>query len=131
MTRQQERDEFVARLTRELPEIPPHVVASVARQLMRAETTLHRLAEAQCNGDWPADNGERKVIECTRCGSLWVPSVLKGKDRACPDCRTQDRVVKLCAEYGFVPQFQGDPRGAVLLLHRPGYDEQDRGIYVP
>lgn len=30
----------------------------VARKLLRYGTTLHRLAEAQCNGDWPY-NGDR------------------------------------------------------------------------
>lgn len=60
MTRQtrKDREEAVRNMTR-LGIAPGDQV-----RLLRLGQTLHRLAEAQCNGDWPADNGERKVREC-------------------------------------------------------------------
>lgn len=71
MSRQSDRDAFIATMTREGLDL------ATIRALLRAETTLHRLAEAQCNGDWPADNGERKTQECGRCEGLWAPSVMR------------------------------------------------------
>lgn len=104
-----------------------------ARKLTRYAMTLHRLAEAQCNGDWPCDNGVRPVAPCGRCELLWVHTVLKGKHNLCPDCRTEDLVTKALAPFpGIKPAFHGDPRGAVLRLHVPsGYDEGWGGVAVP
>lgn len=50
-----------------------------ARKILRYGTTLARLAVAQCNGDWPADNGERQIMACEECGQSWSPSVFTGK----------------------------------------------------
>jgi hypothetical protein len=126
MTRQREREEFVALMTQE------GVPLGVIRGLMRAGTTLHRLAEAACNGDWPADNGERKVEECPKCQGLWVPSTIKSN--GCPDCRAEAVVSALCAPHGLTPIFNGDPRGAVLKVKVPSGRTNDggrEGICVP
>jgi hypothetical protein len=137
-----DRDEFIGIIIREGGTV------TLARALMRAATTLQRLAEASCNGDWPADNGERKVAPCGKCRSLWVPSTLKTKAKLCPDCRTEERVKKLlfqanCDRYpgrdfrdeslpAWSASFNGDPRGAVLRVHVPsGRDESYDGVYVP
>lgn len=89
-----------------------------ARQLLRLGTTLHRLAEAQCNGDYPYDKG----CECPVVGhsilTRWVPpadeyiicseceqdvrKVVCRKGR-CPDCRAQDRVRRIVAEGPMLP----------------------------
>lgn len=155
MSRRQDRDQLIATLARELPDVQPFAIVDLARKLCRAGTTLQRLAEAQCNGDWPADNGERKVETCGRCESSWVRSTMSRRkvkaDTAgvttigegkkaffylCQDCRTQDRVTALLAEHGMVPRFDGDPRGPVLRVFRPGVSRQDidsgreRGIFV-
>lgn len=143
MSRMKDRDSLIAQLSRELPATSVYQITDLARKLMRAGSTLQRLAEAQCNGDWPADNGERKVVYCggaeqEGCGSMWAPSVLKGKGQRCPDCRTQANVSKLCAEYGVEAMFNGDPRGAVFLVIPPSYAERNanrdsfdrEGIYV-
>ncbi len=100
----------------------------VARKLLRYGTTLHRLAEAQCNGDWPADNGERDTVTCVRCECNWAMGTLKGGG-LCPDCRTSDAVKALLAEMNdarvlpsaatWRAKFQGDPRGAVLRIVAP------------
>jgi hypothetical protein len=123
--------------------VPYHV----ARKLLRYGATLHRLAEAQCNGDYPADNGERKVVACTRCESMWVRSSMvrdytapkiqrPGDDRAryipliCRDCRTEELIKKTCEEAGLIPEINGDPRGAVLTVKTPAMDEHERGIFI-
>ena len=84
-----------------------------ACKALRHGTTLQRLAEAQCNGDWPANNGERKVAECKRCQGMWVPSVLL-KGGLCPDCRCEDNAKALAEANGAKADIGGDPRGAVL-----------------
>ena len=94
-----------------------------ARKLLSIGATLHRLSEAVCNGDYPADNGERKVKACPKCESLWVPwTILKG---GCPDCRAQARAVKALEGTAFKPVFQGDPRGGVLMIHKVETPEAD------
>jgi hypothetical protein len=105
----------------------------LARKLMRAEATLHRLAEAQCNGDYPADNGERKVKPCPKCESMWVPSFFTVKG-ICRECSLSERIAKICKEYNIEPQFGGDPRGAVLIIKVPSGRTNDwgkTGIVVP
>jgi hypothetical protein len=117
---QRERDDFIARMSREGLSIDS------TRGLLRAATTLQRLAEAQCNGDWPADNGERKVVPCSRCDQMWVPSTLKGAPKLCEDCRTEDRAKRLLPD-GWSLQTQGDPRGYVLRVVPPSYAERNAG----
>lgn len=106
-----------------------------ATSLLRHAATLHRLAEAQCNGDYPADNGERKVEECPLCGSMWVPSTIKLT--GCPDCRAQSRVRVILNETPYEPEFSGDPRGCVVKIFHKSTEHKDREsgratpIYVP
>lgn len=123
MNNQRHRENFIARLAKH------NIRPDDARKLLRYARTLHRLAEAQCNGDWPCGNGERKVEPCAKCEGLWVPSVLKRHPYQkrtpkpllyCPDCRTKAHVRALCASLGIEPEFQGDPRGCVLKLRLPG-----------
>jgi hypothetical protein len=116
-----EREEFIRILERE------NVPQEVGRKVLRYSTTLTRLAVAQCNGDWPADNGERPTKACARCEALWAPSVLL-KGGLCPDCRAEDNVKALLAPFNIVPEFQGDPRGCVLKLRVPsGYNNSFGG----
>jgi hypothetical protein len=127
MTYQAEREDFLVKAVSEgLP-------IDVARLLLRHSNTLQRLAVAQCNGDWPADNGERKTVECEGCGSCWHPSVMKGTPKRCPDCRTTARVKAILPE-GFTAIMNGDPRGAVLKIAVPSGNTDDwgrEGICVP
>lgn len=125
--------------------IGPHI----ARALLRASTTLQRLAEAQCNGDYPADNGVRPVVECPTCGSSWVRASMRydthvvpvpGADRVliCPDCAVQRRV-RAVLPSTWKPYFQGDPRGPVLQIFPSDTSDTDiycgrassRAIYIP
>lgn len=114
-----------------------------ARVLLRAATTLHRLAEAQCNGDWPADHGSDWPTEACGgaeekgCGSYWHPSALKGKAKQCPDCRIEARVKAVLARQHrpeWEAIFNGDPRGAVLKVKVPSGRTDDwgrEGVCVP
>lgn len=85
-----------------------------ARRIARLASTLDRLNEAECNGDYPCDNGERKVIACSRCEAGYVPSHVRSG--LCDSCRAQDRVSKIAARYGATVTFNGDPRGYPLTL---------------
>lgn len=98
--------------------------------VLRDAAKLARLAEAQCSGDWPADNGERKVKECSRCKGLWAPYTLKLRG-LCEDCRTCDRITDRLT--GFAVDFAGDPRGFVVTVKVPTgrpapYDVREVGL---
>lgn len=136
MSYQRERDYFIA-------QVAPTLGVPNARALLACATTLQRLAEAQCNGDWPCDNGERKVTECPLCEGLWVPSQIQGSrllergEKACPDCRTEARAHQLVEGSPYRAVTQGDPRGAVLSLYERSASRESiengtaRRIYVP
>lgn len=121
MSNTKHREQTIATLSRH------GIPLDAIRKLFRYGATLHRLGEAQCNGDWPCDNGERKVSPCKRCESQYVRSVLL-KGGLCPDCRTEDLVTATCKEVGLVPVINGDPRGAVLLVTVPS--DPTREIYI-
>lgn len=129
------RDEF----TRKLLAAVPTATEAHARKLLRWGATYARLSEAECNGDWPAENGEGKRYECPKCQSGWrIRSAL----RECPSCRAERIIRETCESvggpqnagyYGFrdvwyiVAEFQGDPRGHTVRLQiagqpRDGYD---------
>lgn len=142
MTYSEQRDRFIAAVSAPIMvngAMIPGLHVDTARRLLRYATTLQRLSEAQCNGDYPADNGERKVEPCSKCGSLWVrSSMMKRKTGlVCKDCRTQELVTAALEGSGLEPFFQGDPRGAVLQLVPAGSKFEDvdcgriRGIAVP
>ena len=133
----------------------------IARRILRHANTIQRLSVAECNGDWPCDNGERAVKPCTRCEAGYVVSSMfrdhsapkvqgPGESRAwwiplvCPNCRAQERITALCATarttgeggvvYCFTPVFQGDPRGACVKLTVPSGKTDDwgrTGVCVP
>ena len=132
MTYQQERDQFLAQFARTFPTTPITVAAS----FLRLSTTLHRLAEAQCNGDWPCDNGQRPVKFCPLCEGGYVRSAIQGgplaklahalagdrgngHPKACPDCRAMAQAHSLVKRH--IPTYKaigyGDPRGCVLWLY--------------
>lgn len=93
--------------------------------LLRVAKTIERLAEAQCNGDFPADNGRRHVEEC-QCGQRWCPSVFKGKPNLCPDCRATLKAEALVKDSGLIAECSGDPRGYTLKLYPANSTRQQR-----
>lgn len=102
----------------------------LAGLLLRDAATLARLAEAQCNGDWPADNGEikREHVEastCANCGGLWRNLRFRNP-RVCDDCRAEARIrerMKPFAPQGIGVDFAGDPRGYVVVVWQAGGQE--------
>lgn len=150
-----EREDFIAQMQAE--GMPPEI----ARRILRHANTIQRLSAAECNGDYPCDNGERKVEWCARCEAGYVRSsmvrdhtnpVLDAKGLhalICPNCRAQDLIAQWCnkstvsaggtlwKEAGFppfVPVFSGDPRGACVKLRVPSGKTDDlarEGICVP
>ncbi len=70
MSYQAERERFIVRMTALGLDYPTVVT------LLRLAKTLNRLAVAQCNGDYPADNGERKTVVCPACEQAWSPAVM-------------------------------------------------------
>lgn len=97
------------------------------RGILRDARTLARLAEAQCNGDWPADNGDSRAVECQECGCYWrnLPNDGPGRasKRLCDDCRAAARInarIRPYAPQGIGVELAGDPRGYVVKVWGPG-----------
>ena len=123
-----QREEFVAIVTRGLPGVSPMVACDFARHLMRLGATYGRLQEAQCNGAYPFDNGERKVVPCggeesKGCGAYCVKGSLAGPDKRCPDCRTEANIRKAAERMGCGIEVQGDPRGHTVRVKLPDRTE--------
>jgi hypothetical protein len=100
-----------------------------AAKFLRYASTLHRLAEAQCNGDYPYEHGASAAPRggyrtCVQCEGQWFPSAVN-KAGICVDCRTATKVKALAAEYGYTAYVQGDPRGYVLRLYPAGTTADD------
>jgi hypothetical protein len=145
---QRERDEFIAKATKEGLEL------GLILKLLRYATTLHRLVEAQCDGDWPYngdcdrprcfcafdDRGhdeecleekaryDAKYMICPQCQATGVDKNAMRK-KVCPNCRTQELVERLLRQSRClaVAVFNGDPRGAVLRLSTLSYPYADNG----
>lgn len=152
MTYQAEREAFLLQMQAE------GMAPEIARRILRHANTIQRLSAAECNGDYPCDNGERKVEWCARCEAGYVRAAMFTLPRTdpavriCQSCHTQDLIVGWCAKAGdvsymtgaergfvtiagrFVPLFQGDPRGACVKLKVPSGKTDDHareGICVP
>jgi hypothetical protein len=127
MSYRHERDAFLLEVGRDLG-------LRTTTKLLRHANTLQRLAVAQCNGDYPCDNGKRKVMPCPLCESQYVPSQIRGgtlarfawRDHApadhkgttaCLDCRTDAAIRLLLHGSPYKAVTQGDPRGYVLRLY--------------
>lgn len=121
-----EREDFIAAVSKHGMDLDD------ARKLLRAGTTLQRLAELACSSeaadrdriDCPAVTGGPCLCEhWSGCGCPdrdaptlhhKVPRIRVQEDR------TERRVLKLMAAYpAMTTEFQGDPRGAVLRVTLP------------
>ena len=86
----------------------------MARKFARMAATHERLSEASCNGDWPCDNGERKVEFCVTCqGGMVRSKIVKG---VCETCRLEARIMEYADACGVIADLQGDPRGWTVKL---------------
>jgi hypothetical protein len=137
MSRQSEREEFVAVMTAE--GVPLYIL----RQVMSAGRTLQRLAELSCS----SEAADRDRVPCpkryrTEDGCLCrdygaydenattggvsdphgdVPRIAVREEQI------QRRLVALLERYKVTPIFQGDPRGAVVKLKVPSGRTNDWG----
>jgi len=100
MSRQSERDSFIlfGRSRRE----------SICRTLPTASCrNRSAVSRAACNGDWPADNGERKVRFGPRVRGGWVASSFR---KASAHLAAWTRFHQaLVAQDGFKVKVEGDP----------------------
>lgn len=151
MTYQRDRDEFLHIIQEE------GLAYSTATKLLRYSQTLHRLATAECNGDYPYNgdrdnylhgtsedpNGrkwqEKRYANCPNCESninksefRWSALGRQG-GKICVECRTRE-LVQAALPDGFKPVFSGDPRGCVLKIQVPSGKTNDwgrEGLCVP
>jgi len=120
-----DRDEFIVKMTKAGLDI------EAIRALLRLATTIQRLAVAQCNGDYPADNGQRETEACPTCERHWAPESLKkhsalGPGKHCEDCRAEARLPVLLEGTGWKAVTAGDPRGYTLKLYRADSTPENR-----
>ena len=133
MSKQSDRDQFIATMTREAPTMP----LSVVRTLMRHSATLTRLAELACS----SEAADRDRVRCTGAkGRRCLCDQTNGAEHetvpriAVQADRLEERVTALCAPHGIKPVFSGDPRGAVVKLKLPSGKTDDwggTGVCVP
>jgi hypothetical protein len=107
----------------------------IVRRVLRLAATIDRLAVAKCNGDWPADHGDKwPTIACSECGSFWHESAFRRRpaaeirraraagetvsDRICLDCYTE-RAIAAILPAGFTVITGGDPRGYTTKITVP------------
>lgn len=109
-TSKKDREEFVAVLTRECPAIDPVRVARIAGRIMRYGATMGRLAEEECNGDWPI----RKVNQ-----DEWRKLLDKRKLHAANGVLTACWELAANKELKIKPVFGSDPRGFTVKLLLP------------
>lgn len=116
--RQRAREEFLVTMHRE------GVPTDVSRKIMRHATTLHRIAEAECNGTFPANHDWSAADEDRPCPCLQCKA----------DRSATQSIRNLTKPYGVEPIFSGDPRGAVVKLKVTSGKTDDwgrEGICVP
>jgi hypothetical protein len=143
MSKQRDRDEFISIMAQE------HVPVDVARALLRAGASLHRLSEWECNGYGWEDHWKRRPCpnaadlgstDCDLCGRVAANpgathyEVTRGTLHLIRETKRLEALVRRhCAKHGLEPVFGGDPRGAVLLVKVPSGRTNDwgqRGVVV-
>lgn len=128
---QRERDEFIARMTRE------GLNLDITRALLRAATTLHRLAELACS----SEAADRDRIPCPasttdlrgRARKPSGPCICDRPDDGhediprirLQDWRTEQNLArKMPRDWAILTA--GDPRGYVLRVIPPSYAERNK-----
>jgi hypothetical protein len=141
MSYRKERDQFIVRMTTEgLP-------LDITQSLLRAATTLQRLAELSCSSE-AADrdriNCPRKTAEKLHYSTKRIEASVKLARRfpclcdrptegheTIPRIRLQEHRIeerlKATMPEGWMVDFQGDPRGYVLRVIPPSYAERNKG----
>jgi hypothetical protein len=111
----------------------PTATRADALRLLRWGRTYGRLAEAECNGDFPAEHPRRigQQAVCGGCGRTWSRFDFHGHPARCGVCRAERIIRETCEGFGWlrkdegpphctqwrvIPAFQGDPRGHTVRL---------------
>lgn len=128
MSYQRERDEFIARMTRE--GLPFDTVLT----LLRGATTLQRTAELACSSEAadrdrvPCPGAKSGKAEDCICG--FVPTA-DSEHESVPRIQVQDqrleRRLRAVMPVEWSISTQGDPRGYVLRVIPPSYAERNAG----
>jgi hypothetical protein len=138
-----DRETFIAELLKRVPT----ATRADALRLLRWGRTYGRLAEAECNGDYPynVEGPDYRAADCPLCESRYRPRGYGDTPRPCPSCRAERIIRETCERFGTlttqastgrtiklpdpwcVPHFQGDPRGHTVRLAiagqpRDGFD---------
>jgi len=134
MSYQRERDEFIARMSREGLDV------QTTRQLLRYATTLHRLAELACSSEaadrdrvpCPAVQPDRRVAGVRAANPCLCDFDHEHhRHTDIPRITLQDYHVeqraKAVVPTGWAINTQGDPRGYVLRVIPPSYAERNTG----
>lgn len=136
MTYSEERDNFIAAMTRE------GVPVRIAREIIAATKIMHRCAELECS----SEAAHRDLVACpastrTRGPCLCAAYRPEGSEEHVKvprfertAARAQRRIETAIEPYNITANFGGDPRGAICTLKVPsgfvnnwGRD----GVYVP
>ena len=132
MSYQNERDQFIARMTSE--GLPIHVTQA----LLRAATTMQRYAELVCS----SEAADRDRVPCPasknkpgKSGHPCLCDNYNGEDQPHGDIpritllehRIETRLSAILEAAGWILETQGDPRGYVLRVIPPSFEERNRG----
>jgi hypothetical protein len=125
-----EREKFIAVMVEEFtPRHPAREVLADAKRIMRAARTHGRLAVEYCNGPEHLTTVPHSPERSHRA-EQWEEQRAK-RQAAC-----ERQLIKLCAPYGMVPRFGGDPRGYTVKLTLPSglyntWGGREEGYGVP
>ena len=124
MTYQQDRDEFIARMTRE------GLGLQAIHKLLRCATTIQRLAELACS----SEAADRDRVPCPASKGNGYPCLCdrytEGEHQDVPRITIQDwnaeRRAESAVPAGWEVMTDGDPRGYTLRVVPPSYAERNK-----
>lgn len=126
MTYQTERENFIARIVKELPDtFSVGEATNAARLILRHANTYARLAVESCNGHpWQSQTPFGWATMTDEAKREYNAKLSKAQDRwdariERDEKRIEKRITEICAPLGLTPRFGGDPRGYTVSLHLP------------
>lgn len=113
MATAKERESFIARLTRELPNLPAQQVVNAARLLMRHAKTHGNLQEDRCNGHPACSSPTMDARDINKLQEAWDARIERR------EAQLEKRMSEIAQGLGLVADFGGDPRGYTVKLKLP------------
>jgi hypothetical protein len=135
MATRKEREQFIALMVKE------GLKYELACDLLRAARSLQTISERLCDSEYhcnvdivpcPATRPRGKPDDC--CCDMYQDQHEKVPRIAVRGERIEKRIAALCEKNGIKATFNGDPRGAVLVVSVPsGYSDSwgREGVCVP